>query len=101
MASACVHEATDQLPDYTRMLSAYHRSRAAELRAIIAALPITRDSCVLDVACGDGCYSRWLSAHARQVVGVDISAAYLDLAMRSSSDAAGGARISLGRADAA
>jgi ubiquinone/menaquinone biosynthesis C-methylase UbiE len=93
--------AAEQLPAYARMLSAYHRSRAAELRAIVAALPLTRDSCVLDVACGDGCYTRWLAAHARQVIGVDISAAYLDLAVRRDPRAADDARISLGRSDAA
>jgi SAM-dependent methyltransferase len=72
----------DELPGYARMLSAYHRARATELRAIMATLPLSRDSRVLDLACGDGCYSIWLAERAGQVVGVDRSLAYLDLARR-------------------
>jgi SAM-dependent methyltransferase len=94
-------QATDQLPGYARMLDAYHRSRAAELRAIIATLPLRSDSRVLDVACGDGCYSHWLAERAGQVIGVDLCAAYLDLAVRPSTAAEYTNRISFGRADAA
>jgi SAM-dependent methyltransferase len=106
MASSFVSEpsagrATDDLPAYARMLTAYHRSRAAELHAIIATLPLGLDSHVLDVACGDGCYSRWLAERAGQVVGVDLCAAYLDLAVQRCTGAINASRISFGRADAA
>jgi ubiquinone/menaquinone biosynthesis C-methylase UbiE len=93
--------ATDELPGYARMLEAYHRSRAAELRGIIATLPLGPDSRVLDVACGDGCYSHWLAERAGQVIGVDLCAAYLDLAVRPTTAAEYTKRISFGRADAA
>lgn len=71
---------SDELPKYARMLDAYHRARAPELRAILATLPPARR--VLDLACGDGCYSMWLAERGGWVVGVDRSAAYLDLARR-------------------
>ena len=69
MSSSVAHEtaasqAANQLPGYARMLDAYHRSRAAELRAIIATLPLRPHSRVLDVACGDGCYTHWLAERA-------------------------------------
>src|SRR6266511_3844958 len=50
----------DELPGYWRMLHAYHRSRSAELRAMIATLPLAPGDRVLDVASGDGCHSVWL-----------------------------------------
>src|SRR6476619_3278722 len=93
--------APHELPGYARMLDAYHRSRAAELRAIIATLPLGPHSRVLDVACGDGCYSDWLAERAGQVVGVDLCAAYLDLAERRDTATIYANRISFGRADAA
>src|SRR6266540_3076864 len=92
--------ATHELPGYARMLDAYHRSRAAELRAIIATLPLGPHSRVLDVACGDGCYSNWLAERARQVIGVDLCAAYLDRAVRPGTAAVDANQISFGRADA-
>jgi len=93
--------ATNELPGYARMLDAYHRSRAAELRAIIATLPLGPRSRVLDVACGDGCYSHWLAERAGQVIGVDLCATYLALAGGHGTTAVEANRISFGRADAA
>jgi len=93
--------ANDALPDYVQMLSAYHRSRDAELRAIMATLPLTPDSRVLDVACGDGCYSHWLAERAEQVVGVDLCAPYLGLAVQRRTSSVSANRISFGRSDSA
>jgi SAM-dependent methyltransferase len=83
------------------MLSAYHRARATELRAITATLPLSRDDRVLDLACGDGCYSLWLAERAGQVVGVDRSPAYLNLARHCAAHAPDAARISFEQVDAA
>jgi SAM-dependent methyltransferase len=69
--------ADPELPDYARMLHAYHRARAATLRAIIATLPLAPGDRVLDVASGDGCYSLWLAERAGQITGIDLSSAYL------------------------
>ncbi len=91
--------ADDELPGYACMLHAYHRARAANLRAIIATLPIAPGSLVLDVACGDACYSIWLAEHAARVVGIDLSPAYLDLARRGAADSLPAGRISFERAD--
>lgn len=93
--------AASELPGYAQMLSAYHRARATELRAIIATLPLSRDSRVLDLACGDGCYSIWLAERAGQVVGADRSPAYLDLGRRRAAQAPDAARISFEQVDAA
>ena len=74
------------LPDYEPMLAAYHEAFGAELRAMIAALPIAEGSRVLDLACGDGDYGDWLADRVGPsglVVGVDILPAYLDAAKRS------------------
>jgi SAM-dependent methyltransferase len=91
--------ADDELPGYACMLHAYHRARAANLRAIIATLPIAPGSLVLDVACGDACYSIWLAERAARVVGVDLSPAYLELARRRAADTLLAGRISFERAD--
>jgi len=73
----------DDLPDYEPMLAAYHEALAPELEAIIGTLPIARGARVLDLACGDGDYGRWLAGRVGPsglVVGVDILPAYLDAA---------------------
>jgi SAM-dependent methyltransferase len=83
------------------MTHAYHRAHAATLRALIAALPLTATSRVLDLASGDGCYSIWLAERAGLVVGVDLSAACLDIARRNAAAAPHAERISFERAEAA
>lgn len=70
----------DTLPDYAPSLSAFHAAFEGELRAMLAGLPIARGSRVLDVACGDGAYTRWLAdlvGPGGLVVGLDASVAYL------------------------
>jgi SAM-dependent methyltransferase len=90
--------AESELPNYARMLHAYHRARAADLRAIIATLPLIPDSRVLDVPSGDGCYSIWLAERAGQVVGVDLSPAFLALAQHTAATAPHTGQISFERA---
>ena len=89
----------DKLPPYARMLHAYHRSRENELRAIIATLPITRQSRVIDVASGDGCFSLLLAERAETVVGVDLSAAYIAEARRQARSSPHSGRISFQQAE--
>jgi ubiquinone/menaquinone biosynthesis C-methylase UbiE len=73
----------DETPSYEPMLAAFHRAFAVELRAMLDTLPVTRGHKVLDMACGDGVYSRWLADRVGadgQVVAVDLMPAYLDIA---------------------
>lgn len=79
-----IHQAVAerQLPRYAETLAAFHRAFAPELRAMIAEIwrPGTRR--VLDLACGDGCYSVWLAEHAgagAEVYAVDVSRDWLDM----------------------
>ena len=61
--------------DESSLLDAYHCAFAPELRRIIADLPLHSDSRVLDIACGDGCYARWLGERCPSglIVGADRS----------------------------
>jgi ubiquinone/menaquinone biosynthesis C-methylase UbiE len=65
--------------DEPSLLDAYHRAFAPELRRIIGDLPLQADSRVLDLACGDGCYARWLGERCPDglIVGADRSGRYL------------------------
>ncbi len=74
------------LPDYASQMAAYHSAFASELRAMIESLPVADTAKVLDVACGDGTYSRWLSLRFGPrggIWGVDVSPAYLKEASRN------------------
>lgn len=75
--------AFDEVPSYASVLEVFHQEHGAELRAMIADLQLAPDAHVLDMACGAGAYTRWiaeeLGPHGR-VVGVDLSAAYLERA---------------------
>lgn len=90
----------DELPGYTAMLEAYHRARAPELRAILDMLPLTPNDSVLDLACGDGWYSIEFARRVHEVVAVDLSPAYLDLARRNAVTAQQTERIRFEQADA-
>lgn len=73
----------DDLPAYAPMLAAYHRAHAPELQTIISMLPLQPGDHVLDMACGDGTYTCWLAERVGlngSITGIDISAAYLNLA---------------------
>lgn len=90
----------DSVPPYAEMLHAYHTSRRAELRELVGMLPLTRASRVLDLACGDGCFSQLLAERAGAVVAADLSPAYLDLARHRVTGAPEAERITFQRADA-
>lgn len=74
---------TAAIPDYQEALGAYHAAFAAELRSMLAGVPVPAGARVLDMACGDGSYSAWLAelvGEGGRVVAVDALPAYLDLA---------------------
>src|SRR6266536_5522111 len=93
-ASVSIEAPTD-LPDYAPMLTAYHRTHAAELRAMVGDLPVRAGDCVLDMPCGDGAYTVLLAekvGSSGSVVGVDLSASYLELARARADQSAEAAR---------
>lgn len=74
--------AEHSLPRYAETLAAFHRAFAAELKAMIAAIWLPGSRRVLDLACGDGCYSVWLGEQAAggaEVYAVDVSRDWLDM----------------------
>jgi ubiquinone/menaquinone biosynthesis C-methylase UbiE len=71
---------TAAVPGYSAELAAFHRAHRPELRQIIAGLNLSPGGRVLDLACGDGAYSRWLADEVGEqgcVVGADLSPDYL------------------------
>src|SRR5437588_172544 len=74
---------SDRLPAYAEELAGFHRAFSAELRALVASLPLSPEMRVLDVGCGDGFYldifADRLTARGG-VVGLDINTGFLDLA---------------------
>lgn len=68
------------LPDYASRMAAYHSAFSPELQAMIESLPVPDSAKVLDAACGDGTYARWLSLRFGPRGGlwaIDISPSYL------------------------
>lgn len=92
-ADAADERAKAVIPAYAPMLAAYHRAHAAELRSIIATLPLAPSDILLDAACGDGAHSRWLSERLAggRVFGVDICEGYLQVARQLVADGPGAA----------
>lgn len=84
MAEQSNHDVQDEkLPEYAPLLRAYHRAYAAELAEIIGSLLVRPGDCALDLACGDGFYSRLLSeavGSSGMVWGIDLARAWLALA---------------------
>lgn len=71
------------LPAYAAELDAFHRAHRPELQRVIDDLPLADGQKVLDIACGDGVYSRWLARRVGPtglVLAVDALPEYLALA---------------------
>jgi ubiquinone/menaquinone biosynthesis C-methylase UbiE len=86
----------ESLPDYDLQLSAFHRSFECELQAIINELPLSPNMHVLDLACGDGFYTRRIADRlgpGGSITGVDINRAYLSEAGEEASCQSGHAKI--------
>lgn len=84
MASEAID--SKRLPAYAGMMADYHRAFEPELRGVVAALRARSDDLIVDVACGDGSYSRWLAEGIGpdgKILAVDVSPAFLDLARRA------------------
>ena len=76
-------EQTERLPDYDAALSSFHTAFERELEAIVEALPLAPAMRVLDLACGDGFYTRRIAERLRpegSVTGADVNIAYLEQA---------------------
>jgi SAM-dependent methyltransferase len=68
------------LPEYAEELSGFHRVFQRELESIIGGLPLRPEMRVLDLACGDGFYTRRIAERlgpTGHITGADINLAYL------------------------
>lgn len=74
------------MPEYDQQLRGFHRVFERELRAIVDELPLAAGLRVLDLACGDGFYTRLIAARVGPswgVIGVDLNAGLRPQAGRS------------------
>lgn len=72
-----------RLPDYAASQAAYHRAFRTELQQMLAEVFQGRIRTALDIACGDGAYSGWLSRRfGIAVFGLDTNFSFLRLAQR-------------------
>lgn len=95
-ADDAAHTSGNGLPAYDSQLSAFHRAFAHELQAIVNRLPLGPGMRVLDLACGDGFYTRRIAERlgpAGVIIGADINLAYLAEAGEEASRQSGRARI--------
>lgn len=73
------------MPEYASEMKYFHCAFAAELKAIVDALPLTPDMHVVDVGCGDGFYMELFASRLNEqglVTGLDKNRAYLKIANR-------------------
>ena len=85
-----------RIPAYDKQLSAFHRAFERELLGIVRALPLTPEMRVLDLACGDGFYTRRIADRLGAggcVTGVDLNRAYLSEAKLATARQTGPATI--------
>ena len=76
-------EQTHALPAYAQMMADYHEAFADELDGVIDALGVDPGSSVVDLACGDGAYTKRLARRVGDsgvVLALDLSSAFLDRA---------------------
>jgi ubiquinone/menaquinone biosynthesis C-methylase UbiE len=86
------------LPDYDGQLSGFHRAFEPELEQLLRSLPLAPTMKVLDLACGDGFYTRRLAeclGSGGSVTGVDLDRGYLFAAAREAARYTGHATIDL------
>jgi len=84
------------LPAYDNQLSRFHGAFERELQAIVDALPLRSEMRVLDLACGDGFYTRRIAERlgsGGSITGADINLAYLSEASKEGCRRSGRARI--------
>jgi ubiquinone/menaquinone biosynthesis C-methylase UbiE len=89
------------LPHYDAQLSHFHRAFEHELEQVLEGLPLTPEMNVLDLACGDGFYTRRIAERlgpAGSVTGVDLNLAFLSEARRNAGHRTGRAAIELVKA---
>lgn len=94
--SAAQHADTLGLPDYDVQLSGFHRAFERELEALLRSLPLEPTMKVLDLACGDGFYTRRLADRlgaGGAVTGVDLDPGYLFAATQEAARYSGSADI--------
>lgn len=73
-------DGSEGLPPYAGMMADYHMAVASERRGVVTALRAHPGDLVLDMACGDGSYARWLAecvGPAGKVLAADVSPAFL------------------------
>jgi len=84
--SASASPTCRDLPAYAPASEAFHRAFASELRELLKRLPLKAGDRVLDVACGDGAFSRWfgeLTSGAAAVVALDLQCDWIKQAERN------------------
>ena len=78
MMAASATSTNHDLPAYAHASEAFHRAFAAELKGLLGRLPLRTGDRVLDVACGDGAFSHWLSERTKtNVVALDLQCDWL------------------------
>lgn len=90
------------LPVYAGMLADYHQAFCGELRQVVARLPVAPGATAVDLACGDGSYTRWLAERvgpAGRVLAADLSPAFLLQAKAAQREAPTAPRVKLVRMD--
>ena len=81
--SRTASNAAGPLPEYAEEMAGFHTAFESELRELLNEVPVLGNQRVLDVACGDGFYSRLLAERLGPdgcVVGLDVNRPYLELA---------------------
>ena len=84
------------LPEYADQLSGFHHAFERELEAIVNELPLRPEMRALDLACGDGFYTRRMAERlgpGGHITGADINLAYLAEAREEANHQNGRAKI--------